>query len=117
MINIVDHKQLVIANQQIQQLLLDRLPGHHDMYFGTLDKALQRFNTILLRLSQEPLLAEEYNLEVIDCQQAIHDFYNYTQKHMNASTWLTKLYYRTCIHGIGKRRIPKIKKLLNKLDN
>ena len=117
MTQIVDHKQFVIDNRQIQQFLVDRLPGHDDIMYATLDKALQRFNTILLRISQEPLIAEEYNLEVIECQQAIHDFYKYTQKHMDASTWLTKLYYRTCIHGIGKRRIPKIKKLLNKLDN
>ena len=114
---LVDHKQFVMENRSIQQFLIDRLPGDNDMMYATLDKALQRFNTILLRLSQEPLLAEEHNLEVIECQKAIHDFYNYTQKHMNAGNWITRLYYRTCIHGIGSRRIPKIKKLHNKLDN
>ena len=117
MINIVDHKQLVIDNQEIQQLLVDRLPGHHDMYFGTLDKALQRFNTILIKLSQEPLLAEEHNMEVIECHQAIQDFYKYSTKLMNTRNWLSKMYYRTCLHGIGMRRIPKIKRLLNRLDN
>ena len=55
MIQIVDHRKLVIENQPIQQFIVDRLPGHHDRYFGTLDKALQRFNTILIKLSQEPL--------------------------------------------------------------
>jgi len=117
MIQIVDHKQFVMENQPIQQFLIDRLPGHNDMMYGTLDRALQRFNTILLKLSEEPLLAEEYNLEVIEFQKAIHDFYKYTQKHMNAKWWWMKLYYRTCIHGIGIKRIPKIKKLFNKIDN
>lgn len=117
MIQIVDHKQLVMDNQPIQQYLVDRLPGHHDMYFGTLDKALQRFNTVLLRLSEEPLLAEEHNMEVLECQQAIHDFYNYTVKLSNTDNWFSKIYYRTCLHGIGMRRIPKIRKLLNRLGN
>lgn len=117
MINIVDHKQLVIDNREIQQLLLDRLPGHYDMYFGTLDKALERFNTILLKLSQEPLMAEEHNMEVIECHCAIQDFYRYCTKLMNSNSWFLKLYYRTCLHGIGIKRIPKIKKLLNALDN
>ena len=117
MIQIVDHRQFVLDNQPIQQFLVDRLPGQDDMMYGTLDRALQRFNTILLKLSEEPLLAEEYNSEVIECQNAIHDFYKYTQKHMNANWWWTRLYYRTCIHGIGINRIPKIKKLLDKIDN
>jgi hypothetical protein len=117
MINIVDHKQLVMDNREIQQVLVDRLPGHYDMYFGTLDKALQRFNTILLKLSQEPLLAEENNMEVLECQQAIQDFYKYSKKLMHSNNWLSKIYYRTCLHGIGMRRIPKIKRLSEKLGN
>ncbi len=117
MIQIVDHRKFVMDNQPIQQFILDRLPGHNDKLFGTLDVALQRFNTILLKLSQEPLLAEEHNKEVIQCQTAIHEFYKYTQKLINADNWFTKIYYRTCLHGIGINRIPKIKKLLNKLDN
>ena len=117
MIQIVDHKQFVMDNQPIQQFLIDRLPGHNDMMYATLDVALQRFNTVLLKLSEEPLLAEEHNLEVIECQKAIHDFYDYTKKHMNANTWWMKVYYRTCIHGVGMRRIPKIKLLLEKINN
>ena len=117
MIHIVDHKQLVIDNREIQQMLVDRLPGHYDMYFGTLDKALERFNTVLLKLSQEPLMAEEHNMEVIECHQAIQDFFSYSKKLMNSDNWLLKMYYKTCLHGIGIRRIPKIKRLLNRLGN
>jgi hypothetical protein len=117
MIQIVDHKQFVLDNRPIQQFILDRLPGNYDIYFGTLDKALQRFNTVLLRLSEDPLLAEENNLEVIDCQKAIHDFYNYSLKLSHTNNWFMKIYYKTCLHGIGTRRIPKIRKLLDRLGN
>lgn len=117
MIEMIDHKKFVLENQPIQQFIVDRLPGYHDLYFNTLDKALQRFNTILLKLSQEPLLAEELNADVIYCQKAIHDFYKYSRKLTDANNWFSKLYYRTCLHGIGIKRIPKIKKLLNALDN
>tara|TARA_Y100001937_G_scaffold127657_1_gene200588 strand:- start:1167 stop:1520 length:354 start_codon:yes stop_codon:yes gene_type:complete len=117
MIQLVDHKKFVMENKPIQQFLLDRLPGHEDKMFDTLDKALQRFNTILLKLSEEPLLAEQHNLEVLDCQNAIHHFYSYTKKLINTNNWLCKMYYRTCLHGIGINKIPKIRKLLNKLDN
>jgi hypothetical protein len=116
-IQIVDHRQFVLENKPIQDFIVDRLPGHNDMYFGTLDKALQRFNTILLKLSQEPLLAEEHNMEVIECQRAIHDFYGYCLKLINCRNWFMKMYYRTCLHGIGIKRIPKIKRLLQQLDN
>ena len=117
MIEIVDHKKFVLDNKPIQQFIVDRLPGHHDMYFGTLDKALERFNTILLRLSEEPLMAEEHNMEVIECQRAIHDFYAYSTKLINSNNWFMKMYYRTCLHGIGIKRIPKIKRLLNSINN
>ena len=116
MMQIVDHKDYVLQNRPIQQYLLDRLPGQHDKYYGTLDKALQRFNTILLKLSEEPLLAEEHNLDVIDCHAAIQDFYRHVKKLSHTNNWFMKLYYKTCLHGIGSRRIPKIKKLLEILS-
>jgi hypothetical protein len=117
MIQIVDHKKFVLDNRPIQEFLVDRLPGQHDTYVGTLDKALQRFNTILLKLSEEPLLAEEHNLDVVQCQNCIQDFYRYTRKLIDSNNWFSKLYYKTCLHGIGTRRIPKIKLLLEKINN
>ena len=117
MIQIVDHRKLVIENQPIQQFIVDRLPGHHDRYFGTLDKALQRFNTILIKLSQEPLLAEEHNGEVLNCHKIIHNFYDYSFKLTHTNSWLSRLYYKIRLHMIGIRHIPRIKKLLDSIDN
>ena len=90
MIEIVDHRKYVMDNQPIQQFLLDRLPGQNDKFFGTLDKALERFNSILLKLSQDPILAQEHNHKVIQCQNAIHDFYHYTCKLTNTENWFKK---------------------------
>ena len=47
-------RDYVMANMEITQAIKDRLPGDPrlDMYYGTLDYATARFNTILLKLSQ-----------------------------------------------------------------
>ena len=46
-------KDYVQQNQKIMQAIIDRVPGDNqvDMYYGTLDYATARFNTILLKLS------------------------------------------------------------------
>ena len=47
-------EDFVIKNQKIIELVKDRVGGKTDvdMYYGTLDYATARFNTILLKLSQ-----------------------------------------------------------------
>ena len=47
-------QKFVIENQKIIELVQDRVPGQEqvDMYYGTLDYATARFNTILIKLSQ-----------------------------------------------------------------
>ena len=51
-------QQEIKHNQKIMQAIKDRVPGDDqvDMYYGTLDYATARFNTILLKLSQDRLL-------------------------------------------------------------
>ena len=46
-------KDYVVANQELMQFIKDRTPGNsrEDMFYGTLDFAAARFNTILLKLS------------------------------------------------------------------
>ena len=48
-------KDFVVENQKVIALVKDRVPGNEqvDMYYGTLDYATARFNTILLKLSQD----------------------------------------------------------------
>ena len=40
-------------------------------YVGTLDVATSRFNTILLRLSEHPMMHDEFKSSVMDCQTII----------------------------------------------
>ena len=83
-------------------------------YIGTLDHATARFNTILLRLAEHPLTIDEHTSELLDCHFAIQHFYKNTKRLM---TWpkITHSILRWNLHGIGTRKIPKIKNLLNKL--
>ena len=111
-------KNFVIENQKIINLVKDRVGGDSevDMYYGTLDYATSRFHTILLKLSQDALKEQEYVIEVDECFHAIQDFYKNVQRYR---FWpkITRPLIRILLHGIGTRRIPKIKNLLTKLDN
>ena len=106
----------VEANTKIIDLVRDKVPGNDqvDMYYGTLDYATARFNTILIKLSQDKIKEIEHTTEVLDCFNAIQDFYNNVQRYR---FWpkITRPFIKLNLHGIGTRRIPKIKNLLNKL--
>ena len=112
----IDLQEYVKQNQQVIQFVKDVTPGAIDKYIGTLDYATARFNTILLKLSQDPLLLDEKHAEVQECFDAIQSFYHFTQKYI---TWpyCGKPIARFMLHVIGTRRIPKIKKLLDTLNN
>jgi len=111
-------KDFVIKNRKIIELVKDRVGGENvvDMYYGTLDYATARFNTILIKLSQDKIKEVEYSTEVLDCFNAIQDFYNNVQRYR---FWpkITRPLIKLNLYGIGTRRIPKIKNLLEKLDN
>ena len=66
----MDFKDYVKYNQEVTQFVKDAVPGSIDKYVGTLDYASARFNTILLKLSQEPLMADQYKDEVKVCFNA-----------------------------------------------
>ena len=111
-------KDFVLENQKIIELVKDRVGGQHDvdMYYGTLDYATSRFHTILLKLSQDKIKEAEHTTELLDCFNAIQDFYNNVQRYR---FWpkITRPFIKLNLFGIGTRRIPKIKNLLEKLDN
>ena len=111
-------KDFVSENQKIIELVKDRVGGKEDvdMYYGTLDYATARFNTILIKLSQDKIKEIEHTTEVLDCFNAIQDFYNNVQRYR---IWpkITRPFIKLNLFGIGTRRIPKIKNLLEKLDN
>jgi len=85
-------------------------------YFGTLDFATARFHTILIKLSQDSVLAIENKTAIQECFNAIQIFYKYTKKFQDTRVPFNFI-YTPVLHFIGKTRIPKIKSLLKKLDN
>ena len=111
-------KDFVTKNKKVIELVKDRVPGQEDvdMYYGTLDYATSRFNTILIKLSQDRVLEEIHSADTLDCFNAIQDFYNNVQRYR---FWpkITRPFIKLNLFGIGTRRIPKIKNLLEKLDN
>ena len=54
--------------------------------------------------------------EVLDCFNAIQDFYNNVQRY-RFWPWFARPFVKLNLHGIGTRRIPKIKNLLDKVVN
>jgi hypothetical protein len=53
---------------------------------------------------------------VQDCFKAIQDFYDNVQRY-RFWPFFTKPFVKIVIHGIGTKRIPLIKKLLNRLEH
>ena len=111
-------KDFVLRNQEIIEFINDRVGGDEtiDKYYGTLDYATARFHTILIKISQDKILEADNESEVLECFNAIQDFYKNVQRYR---FWprITRPFIKLVIHGIGTRRIPKIKKLLEKLNN
>ena len=108
----------VEENTKIIDLVKDKVPGNDrmDMYYGTLDYATARFHTILIKLSQDKIKEIEHTIEVLNCFDAIQDFYNNVQRYR---FWpkIVRPLIKLNLHSIGTKRIPKIKNLLKKLDN
>ena len=114
----MNYENFVIENQKIIQANKDRVPGDDvvDMYYGTLDVATARFHTILLKISQDRLAEQRLRNDVQDCFKAIQDFYDNVQRY-RFWPFFTKPFVKIVIHGIGTKRIPLIKKLLNRLEH
>ena len=106
----------VEANKEVIEFVQNAVPGAIDKYVGTLDYATARFNTILLRLSEEPLMLDELMPEARHCFDGIQSFYKNTQR-LITWPWMFKPVAKIILHSIGTRQIPKIKKLLDKVDN
>ena len=108
--------EYVRANKKVIKFVQNAVPGAIDKYVGTLDYATARFNTILLRLSEDPIMLDEFMPEARYCFDAIQSFYTNTQR-LITWPWMFKPVAKVMLHGIGTRKIPKIKRLLDKVDN
>jgi len=87
----------------------------NDKWIGTLDYAVARFNTLLLRLIQTPLNLDKNYYNIKRCQKIIDNFVKHIRRYQQ---WprIIKWYPKICIHIIGVRQIPYIRNLLNNLD-
>tara|TARA_R110002153_G_scaffold271157_1_gene438200 strand:+ start:351 stop:689 length:339 start_codon:yes stop_codon:yes gene_type:complete len=112
----MDINDYVRANKKVIEFVQNAVPGAIDKYVGTLDHATARFNTILLKISQEPLMLDEHMPEARDCFDAIQAFYRNTQR-LITWPWLFKPVAKVMLHIIGTSQIPKIKQLLAKVNN
>ena len=112
----MDLRHYVRENQQVMEFVKNTTPGVIDKYVGTLDFATARFNTILLKLSQDPLRADEHRQDIDECCGIIQSFYNDTKSYL---TWpyMFKPFMALKLHYTGKTQIPKIKFLLEKINN
>jgi len=112
----MDLQHYVRGNHTVIQFIKDAIPGENVKYIGTLDYATARFNTILLRLSEDPLKADQHKQEVQECFEIIQDFYSYTKK-ITTKHKIFKPIIRLILHYKGTIHIPKIKFLLEKVNN
>tara|TARA_R100000030_G_scaffold84158_2_gene67247 strand:+ start:135 stop:515 length:381 start_codon:yes stop_codon:yes gene_type:complete len=108
----------VKENKKVIDLVKDKVPGNddEDMYYGTLDYATARFNTILIKISQDRVLEQVHSKDVKECFEIIQDFYRNVQRYR---FWpkFTRFVTKRLLHRIGTKRIPLIKKLLHRLEN
>ncbi len=111
----MDLRHYVRDNQQVMEFVRHSTPGVIDKYIGTLDYATARFNTILIKLSQDPLRADQHQNEIDECFKIIQNFYNHTKKYL---TWpyVLKPVIALKLHWTGITQIPKIKFLLEKIQ-
>ena len=72
----MDYDAYVKQNQVVVQFVKDVMPGTIDKYVGTLDYASARFNTILIKLSQDPLLADQHKKDVEECFNAQKPYFH-----------------------------------------
>ena len=112
----MDFRSYVERNQKVIDFVKNVTPGHIDKYTGTLDYACSRFYSILLKLSQDTLKADEYRNDVEECFNIIQSFYLDTVRLTNAH-WVFRPIMKLVLHFKGTVQIPKIKILLEKINN
>ena len=106
----------VKENGKVIAFVKNAVPGAIDKYVGTLDYATAPFNTVLLKLSQDPLLLDKTQAEVQECFDTIQSFYYFTERFLIWPYWLKPI-AKLMLFVIGTLRIPNIKFLLEKVNN
>jgi len=108
---------MVRQNQDIMEYLRSAHSiNDYSMKVGSLDYAISRINTIILRLSQYPLLADEYFGELKSCHNTARSFHRNMRREESWPGFL-KWYPRWRIHNIGTKQFPKIARLLASVES
>jgi hypothetical protein len=108
---------MVRQNQDIIEYLRHaHYIGDYGMLVGSLDYAISRINTVILRLSQYPLLADEYFAELKSCHRSVRAFH---QNMVRTESWpgFLRWYPEFRTHWIGRKQFPRIAKLLARVEN
>jgi hypothetical protein len=108
---------MVRQNQDIIEYLRHaHYIGDYGMLVGSLDYAIARINTVILRLSQYPLLADEYFAELKSCHCSVRAFH---KNMVRAESWpgFLQWYPRFRLHRIGIKKFPRIALLLARVEN
>ena len=90
--------------------------GDYGMLVGSLDYAIARINTVILRLSQYPLLADQYFSELDSCHCSVRAFHLNMQRTESWPAFL-QWYPRFRLHRIGIKKFPRIAQLLARVEN
>ena len=104
-------KSYIVKNQKNLSYIRTLQP-QNDKWTGTVDYAVARINTALLRLINDPLKLYKHEDEIMCCQAIIDDFVKNVRRYYD---WPTPLKWipNIIVHYIGTRKIPRIKKFLN----
>jgi len=108
---------MVRQNQDIIEYLRHaHYIGDYGMLVGSLDYAISRINTVILRLSQYPLLADEYFAELKSCHNSVRAFHKNMAR---TETWpaFLRWYPEFRTHWIGRKQFPRIARLLARVEN
>jgi hypothetical protein len=108
---------MVRQNQDIIEYLRHaHCIGDYGMLVGSLDYAISRINTVILRLSQYPLLADQYFSELKSCHNSVRAFHKNMQRTESWPRFL-RWYPKFRLHRIGIKRFPRIALLLVRVEN
>jgi hypothetical protein len=90
--------------------------GDYSMLVGSLDYAIARINTVILRLSQYPLLADQYFSELKSCHNSVRAFH---KNMVRTESWprFLRWYPGFRLHRIGSKKFPRIALLLVRVEN
>lgn len=108
-------KSYIVQNQKNLNYVRNLQP-QNDKWTGTVDYAVARLNTALLRLINDPLKLYEYNKDIEECQKIIDDFVKNIRRY-HEWPYVAKWIPSVIIHLIGTRKIPRIKKFLNIIND